>query len=334
MTSSLISSNLFGIALLDPAITGATQIHIVSGYASPAMVTRHLQELKKSQVSKFSIDLLVGMSGLDGVTRSSLAGFKAIPRQSGESHFSCHFTLPGKSIHSNIYVLSDDSGPLKAFTGSANYTQLGFGLSTYSESHFETLSEVDPLEAFNYVIALSGDAISYTNPDIDRYIAINSEPVNFSAALESDLAGTAQITSIKTIVLPLVQTRQNAGQVHQRSGLNWGQRDGRDPNQAYIPIPSSIARLGFFPSRGEHFQVLTDDNEAFICTVAQDGDKALETPNDNSILGKYFRKRLNVALGSPITREHLDAYGSTGVEIRKVDEGVFQLVFRAGITGD
>lgn len=332
MTNRLITSDLFSKTLLEPAMAGATGLHIVSGYASPAMVTRHLEELKRNQVSKFSIDLLVGMTGLDGISRNSLAGFRAIPRQSVGSNFSCHFTLPGKSIHSKVYVLSDDSGPLQAFSGSANYTQVGFGLSGRSHRHFETLSEVDAAEAFNYVLEVSSNAVSYTNPDLEKYIQITTEQGNAVAAFESDLIDLVDTRELDSVVLPLIQTRHNVGQVHQRSGLNWGQRDGRNPDQAYIPIPSSIARKGFFPTRGEHFQVTTDDGEAFICTVAQDGDKALETPNDNSILGKYFRKRLNLEPGSRIERKHLDSYGSTGVEILKVDDGNFHLSFRVGIS--
>lgn len=44
--------------------------------------------------------------------------------------------------------------------------------------------------------------------------------------------------------------------------------------------------------RGVHFHVMTGDGETSIATVAQDGDKAIHTPAENSILGRYFRRRL------------------------------------------
>ena len=54
------------------------------------------------------------------------------------------------------------------------------------------------------------------------------------------------------------------GETGRRSGLNWGQRDGREPNQAYIPLPASVARSGFFPLNRRQFSVLTDDGIQLI----------------------------------------------------------------------
>jgi hypothetical protein len=54
----LITQNLFEKALLEPTQIGAIELHVVSGYASPAMVTKHLEELRAIGVHKFSIDLL------------------------------------------------------------------------------------------------------------------------------------------------------------------------------------------------------------------------------------------------------------------------------------
>ena len=60
-----------------------------------------------------------------------------------------------------------------------------------------------------------------------------------------------------------------SGTVGTRSGLNWGQRPGREPNQAYIPLKVPVYRTDFFPERTIHFTVLTDDNKILICTRAQ-----------------------------------------------------------------
>lgn len=127
--------------------------------------------------------------------------------------------------------------------------------------------------------------------------------------------------------LPL--TMKGTSEPHRRAGLNWGQRPGREPNQAYIPIPRNIHidNPVFFPERGVEFNVITDDGESFICVVAQDNDKALETSHDNSILGKYFRKRLGVPFGAPVTEADLQNYGRNSVTIYKIDDGTFYLDF-------
>lgn len=119
------------------------------------------------------------------------------------------------------------------------------------------------------------------------------------------------------------------GRIHKKSGLNWGQRKGRDPNQAYIPIPISIhkAHPCFFPSKGTTFVIRTDDGQVFTAVTAQDNSKAIETPYDNGFLGLYFRRRIGVPSGEFVTKEDLEAYGRTDVEITKIGDREFKLDF-------
>lgn len=44
-------------------------------------------------------------------------------------------------------------------------------------------------------------------------------------------------------------------------GLNWGQRENRDPNQAYLQLEPDVYKSDFFPTKGKYFIVKTDDNE-------------------------------------------------------------------------
>ena len=83
----------------------------------------------------------------------------------------------------------------------------------------------------------------------------------------------------------------------------------------------------FFPERPVHFTILTDDNEVLICTRAQDNGKAIETTHNNSLLGKYFRRRLNVPLGALVTVEHLQTYGRTDIDFYKIDDETYRMDF-------
>jgi hypothetical protein len=58
-----------------------------------------------------------------------------------------------------------------------------------------------------------------------------------------------------------------------------------------------------------------DDGEEFRCIRSQANGKAIETPDNNSILGLYFRKRLGVRSGYLVTINHLYNYGRTSVDI-------------------
>jgi len=122
-------------------------------------------------------------------------------------------------------------------------------------------------------------------------------------------------TSSQIISLPLTAKIKGVDMVPQRSGLNWGQRLGREENQAYLAVPAEIQRSGFFPERGEEFLVECDDGEIMKCVRAQANGKAIETCGNNAILGLYFRRRLNIRPGYLVTIEHLYKYGRLSVDI-------------------
>lgn len=129
------------------------------------------------------------------------------------------------------------------------------------------------------------------------------------------------------VTLPLTSRIKGVDVVPQRSGLNWGQRPGRDENQAYLSVPAYIQRSGFFPDRGEPFIVECDDGEILKCVRSQDNGKAIETSGNNSILGIYFRKRLNVRPGYLVTIDHLYRYGRISVDIRYINDYKYYLDF-------
>ncbi len=327
-SNPLISENLFERVLLEPARRGAKELFVISGYASASMVTKHFEVVSRELSMDLSIDLHIGMSGRDGLSRNTLLGLQSIPRHIGDRTFNCSLSVRGESNHSKLYVWCDESGPKEAYLGSSNYTQLGFGISQTSEAHKEICVEVDPNASFDYIMATTRNGISYKSPDIPDFIDLLDERT-ISNTQDQE---TASLNTSSTFVdLPLVMSRLHEhGEVHQKSGLNWGQREGRNPDQAYIPVPSTVAKSGFFPERGVHFQVVTDDGEAFICTIAQDGDKALETPSDNSILGKYFRKRLGLPSGAFINKGHLENFGSNLVRIFRDADDSYRLSFQPG----
>ena len=104
-------------------------------------------------------------------------------------------------------------------------------------------------------------------------------------------------------------------------GLNWGHRDNRDKNQSYLQLPSDVYKSDFFPKKGTYFLVYTDDGHSFAMNRAQktDDGTAIQTPEDNSILGKYLRKRLGLTDGKEILVNDILSYGRTDISITKFD---------------
>ena len=64
--------------------------------------------------------------------------------------------------------------------------------------------------------------------------------------------------------------------------------------------------------------------------VEQDGDKAITCPDDNAMLGRYFRERIGVESGKAITAAALYNYGKTSVVFTKLNDELFYMDFSNG----
>ena len=138
--------------------------------------------------------------------------------------------------------------------------------------------------------------------------------------------------SLNSVIIPLTIERSGKKLVPSSSGLNWGQRVGRNEDQAYLPVSAEIQRSKFFPPKGKTFVLKWDDGEEFLCVRAQQNGKAIHTPSDNSLLGRYFRKRLGVNFGDAIVMPHLTRYGRFDVEILKKGNDFFYADFASPLT--
>jgi hypothetical protein len=244
--------------------------------------------------------------------------------------FQCSYRTVSPSIHSKIYVWLRDEEPRFGFLGSANYTQLAFN----ERKQKEALSTCLPNEALEYYNAQIDNTIVCTHPDSETIIQVYNERFfrrrarELAEGQENEAQQQVQgdIALSENVTFSLLA---NDGTLPARSGLNWGQRPElhREPNQAYIRLPSTIYNTNFFPAVGIHFTVLTDDNRVLICSRAQQNGKAIHTPHNNSLIGEYFRNRLGVANGAQVTLQHLNNYGRTDVTFYKIDDETYYMDF-------
>lgn len=305
---------------MNPARRGANHLRIVSGYASAAMVSRHIHKLVENDLH-ITIELIIGMTPRDGISFTDHRGFQAFVSDS----FSCKYIVHTPAVHSKLYVWSNDDGPVEAYVGSANYTQTAF------TNQREILTNADPTQALAYFEGIASEALHCEHSDIPHLVNIHSG-YGPSASDESKppwlptTAGPVQ-GELQSATCSLLTA--DGTDVHQRSGLNWGQREeeAREPNQAYIPVYAPLKNTDFFPPRGVYFTAYTDDGETLTLTRAQDGDKAIQTPWNNSHLGEYFRRRLGVPSGAFVTKDDLLQYGRTDVTFYKLDDETYYMDF-------
>ena len=311
----MLTRDLFNQVLIKPYQRGADHLKVLAGYATPALARWHLfraDEISAScatnNLPELSVDVVYGMAQRDGVSQTHHTSFVEMVTLTHQGRLSCHYVTEAPSVHAKTYIWFREGEPVEAFLGSANYTHRAL-----TSDQVEAMALCDPRKAaalFNEHLAR---ALECQHNDVDLEIAIYRPDDQSVSGLESKKLSF------------LVRT---TGETPRRSGINWGQRPGRDSNQAYLSVPQEIAQSGFFPPRAVQFTLHPDDGApSMLCAVAQDNDKAIHTTESNAILGEYIRARLGLYNGEYVTRAHFEAYGRTYVTIYKEDDETFHMDF-------
>lgn len=329
----MIYTDLYKETLIKPINEGANVLRIISGYATAAMAFHHLQDLKLYR-NDFKVSLLVGMCPVDGLSVSNHHGFQSIVESEYSKNFSCSYIFKHPPVHSKIYIWYKGSDFYKAFIGSANYTQ-----NAFSPNQRELLAEIKDGNVDSYYKFIEKDSIFCSHIDTENLIKIYNDKNYYKHNLHEELIEAGHLdlypcsNNVNHVTVSLLSTR--TGEVQNTAGLNWGQREGREPNQAYIQLPPDVYRSDFFPLRPQHFTIVTDDTKTFICTRAQKSPEgqAIETPHNNSLLGEYFRNRLGLPNGAPIKKTDLERYGRTDVTFYKFDNENYYMDFSVDKNG-
>ncbi|MCZ9849676.1 restriction endonuclease PLD domain-containing protein [Brachyspira hyodysenteriae] len=303
----LYKENLYENLLLNPP-DEAKHLFLLSGYATSAMLDLHLNDL-----SNISIHMIIGMVSKDGISKVDHIKFNDL-MLNHKDRVECLYNIRGNPAHSKCYIWCDEKKkPLVAYMGSANYTQKAF----ISNEQNELMCEFSASELWKYfnLFYESKDVYFCNHPAVDGFVKDTYYKSNL------DIQNNPNDDSVTLSLLT------SKGEVGTTSGINWGQRDGRDKNQAYIPIRSEIQKSNFFPDRKIQFTVLTDDGQSMILVRAQDNGKALHSNPSNSILGEYIRKRIGVNDKAFVTKEDFEKYGRSDITFTKIDDETYYMDF-------
>lgn len=315
----MLSTNLFEEILISPPRNGANKLYIVSGYASSAMTFRHIQELRNQNID-INIHLIVGMTTQGGLSQANHRGFQKLVRHDFANTFECDYVLTPPPVHSKVYAWFNDDKPFAGFMGSANYSQKAFG-----KYQRELMASCSADQGFDYFHSLTKNTVSCIAQEADDFIQAFKERYyarQKRKQIKPHIA-IAPANSMPAINNPdhvRVSFISKGNIIAERSGLNWGQRAGREPNQAYIPLKAEVYNSDFFPPIADSFTIETDDGTVLICARAQDNGKAIHTPENNSLIGKYFRKRLGVQEGQLVTMDDFLKYGRDYLNFYKIDQ--------------
>lgn len=312
-----------------PYAQGYRHLRVLSGYVSPIFV-----EYVMETYDELLLEVIVGMVSMDGLSNWNHQAFLGlVNRFANRLTLQYQTSRPGN--HRKVYYWHDDLLEGKVFVGSANFTRNGFGRQreVLVEATFSNVEEV-----FNDL-----SIIECNSPHVEEFITLyKASPRRIAFQAPTLIDGPPGIEDVQTTIevlstptntysdyVDLSLLTRSTCEVPERSGLNWGQREGRDHNQAYLSVPRSIhnENADFFPPSAIPFLVITDDGESLICVMAQQNRKGIHTRESNSIMGAYFRRRLGMVDGAFVTATDLRRYGRDSVRIYKIDEETFYLDF-------
>lgn len=327
MLSSIISNDLFERVLRAPAGEGANELLVISGYATPAMVGRHFDSLRRQNLN-VKLHLVLGMTARGGLEVDTHIGFKQLVEQDTNNRFKISYMHGNTDIHAKVYSWRRDGLAIRGFAGSANYSQVAFGLFGH-ETREEIMFNIDAKDAEEYFLDAANRSIDCIHDDVENKIRLfrkfDSDLYMPQDKSDFEYRDGAPVSAFESVKLSLLVSA--TGETHRVGGLNHGQRVGRDPNQAYLPIGVEVQRMGFFPPVDGQITVMTDDGKVLLMKRGGDGGKNLMTNQKNALLGQYFRDRLGLPSGSRVQRSDLDFYGRTDITFRKIDDETYLMDF-------
>jgi hypothetical protein len=320
----MITENLFDQILINPIKQQCNRLYIVSGYASATFARRHIQKILDEN-EDIEINLIIGMP----TKKADHLAFVSLHKEF-HGKFKGYYVVSNPPVHAKVYSWFNNEVPVIGYSGSANYSQYGF----FEDQQNNQFSSENPVTIKQYYDAILSR--SKPIPDLVVKFALPNNNVNYPGSVPPGMIRW-DIPDQK-VTISFLDRRGNLPAI---SGLNWGQRLGkaknrvtgavsytqREPNQAYLSLKQDARKLGFLPPQAYTFSLVTDDGYSFDCVVAQEGRKAIQSTNNNSLLGEYFRNRMGLPLGSLITLEDLENYGRTDYTIEKRDDETFELNF-------
>jgi hypothetical protein len=319
----LFHNNLAEIVFGRHLLVQTDELVIVSGYVGPAPIAR-LQSLP------LMTTVVYGMYGAEGIRPQLHASLTA----HHAPNVNVSILYSRSRVHSKCYAWKFRGAIVHALVGSANFSSNG--LSTPDE---EILAEttVDTFEPLNaYINSIVANSIECTAGVASRAPLVRSTP--------------NRTTDYCRVTLLDPRT----GEVQRAHGLNWGQNPANHTNlnDANIPIRADHLRLypELFPPKqaapvrfkgvgraqrhNDKIEIIWDDGTTMegllegtyeIAGIAY--PKQISSFPDKQTLGAYIRNRLRVRSGGMVTREHLERYGRTHLDISLQSPGIYLFDF-------
>lgn len=308
----------------------ADELIIISGYLGPSPVER---------ISNLNLNttIVYGMYPSDGIGQRLHDSLNIIKRR----HPNVNILYSSFPVHSKCYIWKRGNQIVQALIGSANFSAKG--LRTPFREILTIANPITYESLNNYVNMILG-------------VATPCEQINLVARqmpLRNDNTDVVTLTNYcrMTLLVP------NTGQIHDASGINWGQNidNHTNPRDAAIPIRARHIREypNLFPPKLEFpnnpdggrihrhndaIDIIWDDGTTMegLLEGSQEIDgvkypKQISSFPSKYIMGDYLRQRIGVASRAFVHTLDLENYGRTHIDVSIIEDGVYYLDFSVPI---
>lgn len=313
------------------------KLTIISGYIGAETVAM------LAQYSNIKFEIVYGMYASDGISKA--LHDTLVDLQSKMPWVEIKYSLI--PVHSKIYCWSKNDVITEVLVGSAN-----FSINGLRRDYKETLYPISSLAYEEYT--------DYKNYILNRSIPCNVA-TKFKNAPETPVGNTQPFVTQGICRINLLDS---TGNVPSKSGLNWGKSNGNVVDgDAYLPIKVEYIKtfpdlfpqkkyvngivntssLGKITRANDVVEFIWDDKKSMIGLL--EGNNTIKdvvypnklcSSNSKKELGDYIRGRIEKKLGKSIfnastipviTKDILNQYGRTHIDISKIGEGIYYLDF-------
>jgi hypothetical protein len=310
---------------------------VVSGYLGPSPIKDLDSFLKKCKIH-VNIKIVYGMYGKDGIFDCLNESLKTIQRKSG-TNFSILYS--SSAVHSKCYVWRQGGKVIKAFVGSANFTDPGLTIDD-RESLVEAPSSDYP-KINSYVDSIISNSVPCTNANI--IITSSPFPWKASTAKSKGKGPSSVLPPPPSSSMCMLSLLQRNGKVPKEAGINWclSKKGKVSPLDGCVKVSAENVRLFpfLFPQKtgkATAIDIIWDDGKSMkgslegsqsVARLTGSYPKQLSTIGRKSVFGRYLRKRIlgrRKNLKVLITKNDLLKYGRTDIGLTLVN-GVYYLDF-------
>ncbi|MHB8327855.1 MAG: restriction endonuclease PLD domain-containing protein [bacterium] len=319
----------------------ADGLRIASGYISADALVE-LKNIFESNKKSF-MELVIGMHGFDGFTRSQYEAAKYLDdflrsKNAGEVKIATVFRFHGK-----MYSFLKNKSPFAGIVGSSNLTSIFDNMNAYEA---DILIDEQPLvtKINGFITRLSEQACtSFNKWEVKKFIETDN----------IKLDGYGSVEKISKEKLDEVFSKRSAvsfsipikGDEAPQSNLNVSFGKGRENKKGFVKprswyeveliVPNIITNDVHYPKAGypdtvSIITVYTDDGWKFKCKISGDYSKNFRSTDDLKILGRWIKGRMENAgvlkTGEPVTDQVLAKYGRNNFELIGTNDPVVWLL--------